>query len=81
MCHAVLRRIPNDHQVPEDPLVCDNRQGETCHEVSVKVPDDRWVPHDLLVPDDPLIHDDRQGRTCRVVSGKVPNDCWGLDDP
>ena len=46
-------------KVPDDPLIHDDHQGGTCHAMSGKVPDDRWVPNDPLVPDDPLIPDDR----------------------
>ena len=43
--------------VPNDPLICDDRQGEACCAVLGKVPDDCWVLDGPLVPDNPLIHD------------------------
>ena len=57
-------KVPDDCWVPNDPLICDNCQGEVCHAVLGKVSDDCWVLDDPLVFDGLLICDDRQGRTC-----------------
>ena len=55
-------KVPDDHWVPDDLMIRDNRQGGMCHTVLGKVPNNCWVLDDSLVLDDPLICDDRQAK-------------------